>query len=84
MRAGRATTTQAWAAPPMAGFAPSTFGRFSDVHRGLADAQCQMDRFLPGAPACGGPIDLMVLHTVPEPHIEMYPGKLLHHPAKRE
>ncbi|MBI2218780.1 MAG: hypothetical protein HYU51_15960 [Candidatus Rokubacteria bacterium] len=46
----------------------------------LAGVQCQMDRFLPGTPACGGPIDVMVLQMAPEPVILPYPGKVLHHP----
>lgn len=49
----------------------------------LANVQVEMDRFLPGTPACGGPIDVMVLHTAPEPGILSYPGKVLHHPAHR-
>jgi hypothetical protein len=50
----------------------------------LAVAQCEMDRFLPGTPACGQPIDVMVLQTTPHAAIHAYPGKVLHHPAKRE
>jgi len=46
----------------------------------LAKAQVQMDRFLPGTPACGGPIDVMVLRMAPEIGIVSYPGKVLHHP----
>jgi len=46
----------------------------------LAKVQVEMDRFLPGQPACGGPIDVMVLQTVPERAILSYPGKQLHHP----
>ena len=46
----------------------------------LATVQVQMDRFLPGTPACGGPIDVMVLRTAPRPGIEAFPGKALHHP----
>ncbi len=46
----------------------------------LATVQVEMDRFLPGTPACGGPIDVMVLLTAPEPGIVAYPGKELHHP----
>jgi hypothetical protein len=47
----------------------------------LASVQVQMDRFLPGTPACGGPIDLMVLEMAPSPRITPYYGKDLHHPA---
>lgn len=47
----------------------------------LATVQVHMDRFLPGTPACGGPIDAMVLQMAPEPGILTYPGKVLHHPA---
>ena len=46
----------------------------------LATVQIQMDRFLPGTPACGGPIDVMVLQTVPTRGIISLPGKKLHHP----
>jgi hypothetical protein len=46
----------------------------------LAKVQVEMDRFLPGAPVCGGPIDVMVLQMAPEPGIVAYPGKVLHHP----
>lgn len=46
----------------------------------LATVQVEMDRFLPGNPACGGPIDVMVLQMAPKPRILSYPGKVLHHP----
>jgi len=46
----------------------------------LATVQVEMERFLPGTPACGGPIDVMVLHTVPDPRIQFIPGKEVHHP----
>lgn len=46
----------------------------------LANVQVEMDRFLPGTPACGGPIDVMVLQMAPKPGIVAYPGKALHHP----
>lgn len=46
----------------------------------LATVQVQMDRFLPGVPLCGGPIDVMVLQMGPAPKISSYPGKMLHHP----
>lgn len=46
----------------------------------LATVQVQMDRFLPGTPACGGPIDVMVLRMAPQPQIVVQPGKTLHHP----
>ena len=49
----------------------------------LAEVQVQMDRFLPGTPACGGPIDVMVLQMAPEACITAYPGKTLHHPRQR-
>jgi hypothetical protein len=49
----------------------------------LANVQEQMERFLPGSPACGGPIDVMVLQMAPEPGILSFPGKVLHHPAAR-
>lgn len=46
----------------------------------IATVQVEMDRFLPGTPACGGPIDVMVLRTAPEPGIVAYLGKEIHHP----
>jgi len=46
----------------------------------MATTQVQMDRFLPGTPACGGPIDVMVLRTAPYAEILSFPGKVLHHP----
>lgn len=46
----------------------------------LATAQVEMERFLPGEPACGGPIDVMVLKTSPKQEIVWLPGKLLRHP----
>lgn len=49
----------------------------------LAKVQVEMDRFLPGQPACGGPIDVMVLRMVPERAIVSFPGKTLHHPLNR-
>jgi hypothetical protein len=49
----------------------------------LATVQVEMDRFLPDTPACGGPIDVMVLLMAPEPGIVSYPGKVVHHPSTR-
>lgn len=49
----------------------------------LAGVQIEMDRFLPGSPFCGGPIDVMVLRMVPTPEILTFPGKALHHPENR-
>jgi hypothetical protein len=49
----------------------------------LARVQVEMDRFLPGTPACGGPIDVMVLRMVPERAILTFPGKVLHHPLSQ-
>jgi hypothetical protein len=46
----------------------------------LATVQIQMDRFLPGPPRCGGPVDVMVMETSPYPAIHFMPGKELHHP----
>jgi len=34
-------------------------------------------------PVCGGPIDVMVFQTAPEPRTLAYPGKELHHPHRR-
>jgi hypothetical protein len=46
----------------------------------LAQVQIQMERFLPGLPTCGGPIDVMVMEMTPEPKIRFFPGKQIHHP----
>jgi hypothetical protein len=46
----------------------------------LAQVQIQMERFLPGLPTCGGPIDVMVMEMTPEPKIRSFPGKQIHHP----
>ena len=54
-----------------------------DIAVFLANVQVEMDRFLPGTPACGGPIDVMVLQMAPTPGILAYPGKVLHHPQVR-
>lgn len=47
----------------------------------LASVQIQMERFLPGNPVCGGPIDVMVLKTAPNQEILWLPGKALRHPV---
>jgi hypothetical protein len=49
----------------------------------LATVQVEMDRFLPGTPACGGPIDVMVLQMAPQPGILSIPGKIVHHPRAK-
>jgi hypothetical protein len=49
----------------------------------LAEVQIEMDRFLPGSPVCGGPVDVMVLRMVPTPEILTFSGKALHHPRNR-
>jgi len=46
----------------------------------LAKVQVEMDRFLPGTPVCGGPIDVMVLQMAPIAEIHSFPGKIVHHP----
>lgn len=46
----------------------------------LATTQVQMERFLPGNPRCGGPIDVVVLKTAPNKDILWFPGKQLRHP----
>jgi hypothetical protein len=48
----------------------------------VAHVEIQMQRFLPGNAVCGGPIDVMVLQTAPEPAILTFPGKTLHHPGR--
>ena len=45
-----------------------------------AKLQVEMERFLPGMAACGGPIDLMAVEMAPRPNILDLPGKALHHP----
>lgn len=47
----------------------------------LATCQVQMERFLPGEPYCGGPIDVMVLKTSPKHQVLWFPGKALQHPV---
>jgi hypothetical protein len=47
----------------------------------LATCQVQMERFLPGEPVCGGPIDVMVLKTSPRREVLCFPGKALQHPV---
>lgn len=47
-----------------------------------AKVQVEMDRILPGTPACGGPIDIMTLEMSPNPTIQSYPGKVIHHPEQ--
>jgi len=49
----------------------------------LATVQIQMERFLPGETACGGPIDVMVLKTSPVTEVLWHPGKQLHHPGSQ-
>jgi hypothetical protein len=46
----------------------------------LAKVQVEMDRFLPGTPVCGGPIDVMVLQMAPIAEIHSFPGKIVHYP----
>lgn len=46
----------------------------------LVKVQIQMERFLPGIPRCGGPIDLAVVRGLPKYEILWYPGKELRHP----
>jgi len=48
----------------------------------LANVQIEMERFLPGAPYCGGPVDLMVLQGVPQRDILEFAGKSLKHPRQ--
>jgi hypothetical protein len=45
-----------------------------------AKAQVDLERFMPGTPMCGGPIDVMTLETAPDVRIHSFPGKTLHHP----
>lgn len=46
----------------------------------LTKVQIQMDRFLPGTPKCGGPIDVAVIHGLPKHKITWFPGKEIKHP----
>jgi hypothetical protein len=48
-----------------------------------ATVQVEMERFLPGLAACGGPIDLVIVETSPNRRIRQFPGKVLHHPVVR-
>lgn len=52
-----------------------------DLAHFLARVQIEMERFLPGAPLCGGPVDLMVLQGAPFRDIKEFPGKSLQHPT---
>jgi len=47
----------------------------------IAQVQIEMERFLPGVPACCGPVDVMTMELAPKPRIRSFPGKALHHPA---
>jgi hypothetical protein len=49
----------------------------------LATTQVQIERFLPGEPYCGGPIDVMILKSAPKREIIWLPGKTLRHPVVR-
>ncbi len=49
----------------------------------LAGVQIEMDRFLPGTPRCGWPVDLIVLQGTPFRAITKFPGKELTHPRSR-
>lgn len=46
----------------------------------LVKVQILMERFLPGTPKCGGPIDLAVVHGRPKHTVSWFPGKKLIHP----
>ncbi len=48
----------------------------------LAGVQIEMDRFLPGTPKCGWPVDLVVLEGTPFRAIRTFPGKELTHPGR--
>jgi hypothetical protein len=52
-----------------------------DLATFIANTQVQMERFLPGEPFCGGPIDIMVLKTALAREILWLPGKTIHHPG---
>lgn len=47
----------------------------------LVKVQIYMERFLPGAPKCGGPIDIAVVHGLPRYTVSWYPGKEIRHPG---
>jgi hypothetical protein len=64
-------------------FAPMPIQDAIDFAAFCAKAQVDMERFLPGIPACGGPIDIMTLETSPEVLIRSFPGKTLRHPYAR-
>lgn len=47
----------------------------------LAKVQIQMERFLPGAARCGGPIDIAIVRGLPKHEVIWYPGKEIRHPG---
>jgi hypothetical protein len=46
----------------------------------LVKVQIVMERFVPGTPLCGGPIDLAVVHGLPKNTVTWLPGKQIHYP----
>jgi hypothetical protein len=46
----------------------------------ICSVQVDMEKFLPGIPACCGPIDVMTLELAPETRVRVFSGKALHHP----
>ncbi len=46
----------------------------------LVEVQIQMERFVPGNPVCGGPIDIAIIHGLPMHSVTWFPGKQIHHP----
>lgn len=46
----------------------------------LIEVQIQMERFVPGNPVCGGPIDIAIVHGLPKNSVKWFPGKQIHHP----
>ncbi|MGE5391152.1 MAG: hypothetical protein ACM3PE_08845 [Deltaproteobacteria bacterium] len=46
----------------------------------LVEAQIQMERFVPGNPVCGGPVDIAIMHGLPTNSVTWFPGKQIHHP----
>ena len=53
----------------------------ADLAHFLASVQVNMDRFVAGQDACGGPIDLAVVHGLPRGAVTWLPGKTLRHPG---
>jgi hypothetical protein len=48
----------------------------------IASTEVEIERFLPGTPACGGSIDVAVVHGLPKHTTTWFPGKEVRHPRR--